>query len=223
GHRHTTSLLRPIITQGCRIFDHGILTPPVIYHGRIFRYSHFIWQVNSVSWHDVRLEDHLNNLKSHLDMGSFALMGAHYALFGNWSIEGARARAIQLLGWMESDYPNLKWLKAEEWADFWDELAEIKNIRQTEFGDHIQLNWEGASHLSETVLVVLSDSSLSPICSRVDRVDQPWIQRGNRVFVVCLNSTRENIHLIYSLNRYRHPIQLRIHNSGRSVTPIETF
>jgi hypothetical protein len=182
GHRHTESVLPPLFRNYFRIIDHGIVYNGESYFGRIHRFHKMLWTTNSQSWFDVA-HSSVAYLKEGLDRGSTILTGTHYNIFAAVGTPGARENAINLLGWLENDYPFINWFQGEEVAPFWDELNGINSIRQDGFGNSLSLTWRGASVNGETVIVLMAEDSLAPVSAYVDERPVAWIKRGSRVFI----------------------------------------
>jgi len=193
GHRHTESILKELFRYDCRIIDHGVRLDIENYFGRIYRYNKSLWQTNSIAWHDTP-DWYLNaNLKLALDGGMFSMMGAHYYFFGSLKEPGAREVTIDLLNWLETDYPYLWWFKGDELACFWDELGAIRSVVQSSYNNYVRLDWEGASTLNETVMILLEDEKREPFACRIDGQYADFEKRKDRVFI-CLPNLDSGSH-----------------------------
>jgi hypothetical protein len=184
GHRHTESVLKPILENGVRIIDYGIVGTPENYFGSIHRHHRQLWQTQSCAWHDEWRADLTINLEAALDAGQFALQGTHFHIFASSTTPGAYLSADAILGWLESRYPHLQWLKADQLARVWDELGAIRDLRQEGWGDKLTLEWTGGLTVEQTALFWLPNDRREPALCLVDGKSAQWEQRGRRVFVV---------------------------------------
>jgi hypothetical protein len=166
-----------------RVIDHGQTYAADIFFGRIYRDGRWLWQTNSVAWYDDHDDRSIKNLKTTMDRGCFALLGAHCYEFGSLSKTGDREDAIMFLNWLETDYPYLHWFIGEELAEFWDELAEIKEIQQVGYNNNIGLTWEGKTTKDETIIIFLRDERSFPVNCFIDDIAVDWEKRSNRLFV----------------------------------------
>jgi hypothetical protein len=180
------------------------------YHGRIFRHGKMIWHTQSIAWFD-NPNFYMNEfLENSLDMGYFCLTGIHLHAMGN-PAPGYRKSAIQLFGWLETNYPYLHWFKGNQLAEFWDELGSISNIEQTGFGNEITLNWDGANSQDQTVIVHLNDSELSPVSCYVDGIITELEQRNSRIFIK-----------LPELQIGHHELTLSLDSDNNSTPPRQT-
>lgn len=192
GHRHTESLLHPILKAGVRVYDQGALYED-FWAGRILREHKTLWQTGDAAWFDQELPvasfrlgrnqtmGQSDALQMALDAGMFALIGAHYHLFGYVASPEAIQRARNLFAGLEGRYPDLHWFKGEEIANFWDELDQIHDIRQVSFTDPVAVSWEGASTLGETI--ILYQDEAAPVRVTIDGTPAATKVRNGRTFI----------------------------------------
>lgn len=182
GHRHTESLLKPLLDHGVRVIDQGNFIDE-FFLGRIQRIHRSLWVTSSVSWHDEPNEPHPRHLESTLNSGMFGLMGCHYHLMNSAGTPGEGERTRNFFAWIEQNYPNLVWLKGSELADLWDEIGEIRNLRQTGYGEVISLSWDGAASREETIVIHYPATITGDIFCSVDGIPVASKVVGERLFV----------------------------------------
>jgi len=181
GHRHTESVLKPILDHGVRVFDQGNFVDR-FYGGILMRNHRRTWITSSVSWHDVPHDNHMRHLESSLNAGMFSLMGCHYHIMNSADTPGERERARGFFSWIENSYPDLVWMKGAELADLWDEFGGLRNIRQSGYANRVTLTWDGASTAEESIYLYFPTADLPVLCT-VDGVSVPAHRIGSRVFV----------------------------------------
>lgn len=182
GHRHTESILKPILDHGVRVIDQGNFVDRFC-AGLLIRNHRRLWITSSVSWHDQQSDVHLRHLESTLNAGMFSLMGCHYHLMNSADVPGERERVRGLFSWIEETYPNIVWMKGAEPADLWDEFGSIRNIRQQGYSNKITLTWEGASSQDESVFINIPMDEGYPVLCSVDGQNLSARRTGTRVFV----------------------------------------